>query len=602
MTTFLDAASRMTDCMCSEGSYHGLPPASSTNTGAALRLEGACEACPEGMTCLFGSQLANIARVRAGELPVVPEEDDFEGRYPTVNLGYYSTNDDPLFIYMCKPGPEEEGDTWCPGGLPESCNGGRETTELNCALCPDGDVQSAFECKECSGFQNVIFLVCLVLFFPFSFAGYKIANGRMELQTPVGQGLGLACGLIWTTVQIFAVLGYSQMTHAPAAKDVYSASAVSTVDADSFSYECVFGRSPETGYMMRFITPYLVCFPPFFLGFIISKIVCKNKPWTGEKTFNAIMAVIQAFFIVIADIASLPFDCYSHPNGEKSVSSYPGVLCNMEDEHMSLVVMSLILMLTFLLPFLVLCLWAVLKPMGKNKPFRFLFFRWRPSVHWWGLVIFVRQAFLAFARMVNPNDPVAQLIYIEMVIILYLVIVSAYQPWREIELNLYEVFTLAIIGFLVVNATSFTPKTSFQAGHKLFSWFMLLALFTISVISLLLALKFLLQRGIKGRYGIQLPLRQSMEDLGARFKTMCSRLSSCEKELLTELMKEISSYDRLAISRIIVMLAAVSDGQLADTTGMPFFLLKIQSERVVEKASQSFASLEAQKEAKEISV
>ena len=80
------------DCVCKEGLYRNS--------------DGVCEQCPGGMSCAVGSDVANWNSTRA---------------HPVLKPGFYATHAEPLSAFQCL-----RYDV-CPGGEPESCNGGPGT-------------------------------------------------------------------------------------------------------------------------------------------------------------------------------------------------------------------------------------------------------------------------------------------------------------------------------------------------------------------------------------------------------------------------------------------------------------------------------------------
>merc|ERR1719162_600656 len=108
--------------------------------------------------------------------------------------------------------------------------------------------------------------------------------------------------------------------------------------------------------------------------------------------------------------------------------------------------LSLLLIATFIAPFLAMTFWAnwtapsksVNMKMSHLVRWRFLFYRFRPSMWWWGSVIAIRQLLLAFTPMVQPDDPYAQIMYTSSVLLIYIAAASFTWPWKSHELSLIE--------------------------------------------------------------------------------------------------------------------------------------------------------------------
>merc|ERR1719428_1663762 len=114
-----------------------------------------------------------------------------------------------------------------------------------------------------------------------------------------------------------------------------------------------------------------------------------------------------------------------------------------------------VLIATWIAPFIGIIFWASMKAPVKSEAdpsflvkFRFLFFRFRPTLWWWGCAVYARQTFLAFAASVHPDDPYAQILYVVFVVIVYMTTASRYWPWKSDEINFGEVFALTFYGIL----------------------------------------------------------------------------------------------------------------------------------------------------------
>merc|ERR1719396_110431 len=91
--------------------------------------------------------------------------------------------------------------------------------------------------------------------------------------------------------------------------------------------------------------------------------------------------------------------------------------------------------------------------------YRFVFYRFRPTVWWWGSVIIARQLLLAFSLLVFPDDPYAQIVYIVTVLVLYISAAACAWPWKCSELNIVEIGTLGCLTLFIVVAGAFAPRT-----------------------------------------------------------------------------------------------------------------------------------------------
>jgi len=245
-------------------------------------------------------------------------------------------------------------------------------------------------------------------------------------------------------------------------------------------------------------------------------------------------------------------------------------------------------MLVTILPFFSLCLWAAAYPKGKIVHFRFFFHRFRPHVYWWGILLLTRHTLLAFSNMVNPDDPVSQLIFIAALFIVYLTFACLYTPWTAFEFNSFEISTMAILTMLVITASGFMPESKQQDAqtHTMWVWMALLGLSSLGLLAS--SLIFVLKRGKNG-FGIRYPFRKDMTTFAGSFRILCEAIVAMPAEMSTQLVEELTDYDRMGIDSLIVMIHAVTGGEVGVLDGVSSSCLAIPSKTMK-------ASIEAHKE------
>merc|ERR1712050_742415 len=101
-----------------------------------------------------------------------------------------------------------------------------------------------------------------------------------------------------------------------------------------------------------------------------------------------------------SNLALTPFQCFEHPNGKKSIYSFPNVLC-YEDDHGRFIAMACFMCCTVMLPFNVIFLMAIYRLQSAKrdaaksivllKQFKLFFARWRPDRAFWGYIFTLRQ-------------------------------------------------------------------------------------------------------------------------------------------------------------------------------------------------------------------
>jgi len=525
------------------------------------------------MSCAFGSQADNIELARKG---LLHQKESGEDIYPQVQMGYYTTPDAPLSVYMCRPG------SWCPGGMPGTCFGKRLT--IACGECPPE--HAGTDCGRKCNVKDSLFLIAIIVgFVPVCVVVYFRTNKPIGIRTDALGGAGIVFGMVYTCVQILSIVSASQIRFPVGITTVLSTSSVLSINTDALRSSCLLGGASVQQFAVRCGLPSMIA-PVFLAIWLLSKVMPKVKSFVADKVFNSICHLLQVLFIVVAHICITPFACYGHPNGESSIVTYPSVLCGGADWSL-FVVLAVLLALVTVIPFFSLCLMASAYPEGKVVKFRFFFHRFRPHVYWWGILLLTRHTLLAFSNMVNPDDPVSQLIFIAALFIAYLSFVCLYMPWTAIELNSFEVSTMAILTMLVITAAGFMPETTDKKAHTNILW-MWIALLVVSSFGLVAsALIFVCRRG-NTSFGIKFPFRKDVKDLARSFRILCESIAALPAETSTQLVEELSDYDRMAIDSLIVMVHAVTDGGVGVLDGISSTCLSIPSETMK-------ASIEAHK-------
>ena len=94
------------------------------------------------------------------------------------------------------------------------------------------------------------------------------------------------------------------------------------------------------------------------LVFQVSQFFPQKLRWQWPKVLSTMGAVLQLGFSSISATALAPMMCYKHPNGLKSVLTYPGVICSSA-EHDGMVLIAALLLVVFIFGFTALCTYIV---------------------------------------------------------------------------------------------------------------------------------------------------------------------------------------------------------------------------------------------------
>ena len=112
-------------------------------------------------------------------------------------------------------------------------------------------------------------------------------------------------------------------------------SALFTLDADSFALQCAVGSSAITLYCVQVLALYHVRSLHFGSKCVVGIAKWPDIAWQKDKTFNVAGQVLQALFIAFCGSMRKPLQCFDHPNGKRSMTIYPQVLCDEGDAHLS---------------------------------------------------------------------------------------------------------------------------------------------------------------------------------------------------------------------------------------------------------------------------
>jgi len=544
-TTQLLSADKASFCVCPEGQYKSAE-------------RDVCLQCPSKMTCALGAREEDFA-LNGTE----------SSNFPLVNEGYYTESDNPLKVYMCRPLDA------CSGTFPASCANGR--VGFLCARCPDGEAIQAGRCVH-SRSRGTVVLVALPILAPIlALCVYYKSNGPIYADTSSTLGAGVMVGLTVTTVQVVGTMAEVPLRWSGGfVEGSMSASQVFLFDPDSLSLEAVLGFDPTMRYAIRVLVPYAV--PVLFLSmYFVSQLfgaISRNATcWSVTKVLNSIGTVFQAVFIAIVGVVAVPYQCYSHPSDNgASVSQYPNVIC-WDKDHELMLALSSMLLATLVLPFAVASLCGTcqahrVSDVQKLARFRFLLYRFRPDVWWWGNIFILRQALLAFCPMTRPDDPEFQFIFVAMILEVYSCVLFAYFPWRTIEPTILDGTCCLLLLLLIMVVSAPTPAISADVVVLL----MVLLLMT----GLMYALANIAIKGRLGQFGMSYPRNKSLSTFAQEWRALSEICAKLDLEVFTYMLASMSYFDRYALDVSMTILQdssagsiRVSDHCMARLQGLP---------------------------------
>ena len=266
-----------------------------------------CVACGKGLHCPLSS---SITTMRNGEAPLG------EDYTPKVMMGYYSTVEEPLRIWECKP---ESG---CPGGKPGECEGGLEG--VPCARCPNGQVLVEGLCRDCVGGAFIPLVVLLLLALVGLTKSYDLLNQPVRLKASPFISILLGAAFTVNVLQVVAIFGMMTLQWSDDFDATSGALQIIMLDLQTFGLSCILGPTPVGSFLLR-----AMIFPGAALWLLVCYVASqlRGKAWKFYRVLNTLGALFAAGFGTMAAVAMQPLMCYQHPNGQSSLLKYPDVIC-----------------------------------------------------------------------------------------------------------------------------------------------------------------------------------------------------------------------------------------------------------------------------------
>ena len=136
------------------------------------------------------------------------------------------------------------------------------------------------------------------------------------------------------------------------------------LDIDNLGFACVAGQQDVTRYVLNAM---LFPFGLAWLGicYVASQLLPQKYQWQYPYLFSVMGGFLQVGFNTMSALSLAPMMCYLHPNGQRSVLKYPGVICGSSD-HEAMLLAGWILLMVFVLGFFVLCCFLALKDSRLN--------------------------------------------------------------------------------------------------------------------------------------------------------------------------------------------------------------------------------------------
>uniref|UniRef100_A0A0G4FMT9 TRP C-terminal domain-containing protein n=1 Tax=Chromera velia CCMP2878 TaxID=1169474 RepID=A0A0G4FMT9_9ALVE len=173
------------------------------------------------------------------------------------------------------------------------------------------------------------------------------------------------------------------------------------------------------------------------IGSAFYRLIPSFKEWELDKVYNTLGFMLQIIFVVIAVNALVPFDCVTHPSGDRTLRSFPKVFCGSE-EHTSMVILGSFAIFLYLgiVPVYLAVVCVLAKPWSQKDPGfikrnKFLFARFSPLDYWWGFVLLMKNCCFAIIPVLEPDNTVFVLVMLQALNVSFVVAQARVWPWID---------------------------------------------------------------------------------------------------------------------------------------------------------------------------
>jgi len=453
-TTYHIASTSENDCVCTYGHFESagacVPCPAGANTSevgktsivACLCNYGfympvsrqKCEPCLVGMTCPRGSSAANRPR------PGLQFDDSAfeEQRHPYPSLGFYAFYHAPLSVFECL------NKDVCPGGGFQKCRPNVEGRA--CGRCSKGCFPTEDGCRRCTGLEESggIFPTLPVLLAPpLIVILYRGGLGTIERWGSVQNCFNslMTCAIMYAqSVALAASCGVRVTSAKSFSKDMQW---IQTVNEFLliFKPSCFMPSDFSVSFVVKLFIPIFVAamFCVVFFASMVSRKVQPTLSMDSNVLFSVYGGIFTCFNIGIAAQAFSLLQCYPHPNGEQSLRSAPDVLCGSQ-VWQSLMGAAVPAILVFIVGYCCSISWACVRAPRRfhelvfRQRWKFLFVKFRPSLWWWSLSLFMKSLLLSLTT-VFFQDSAGQFIWLGIIAVLYTSVSALMLPWRSIVVS-----------------------------------------------------------------------------------------------------------------------------------------------------------------------
>jgi hypothetical protein len=281
------------------------------------------------------------------------------------------------------------------------------------------------------------------------------------------------------------------------------------------------------------------------------------------------MSVFYTFFNGIAAMSMELFKCHPNPNGKSTLYNQRDIICN-EDDWNSVLGVAIASTMVYCVGALVLFGYIMIKaPEGFQEPrfqkrWKFLFIKYRPDVYWWSFIFLAKGVVLNFGFVVL-NAGVEILCWVFIALLLYLVFVVKYKPWRHTVCNSMELLTnFSLITCAFIAVVWAKKDSSTERSMEVLAVIVSLSPFVCVIIFTMILLypgklrRMLAKEAHKTMVEDTWLQRHLVKDL----MTVGAFLKSLDDTQLTEMLVRVSDFDKVCLQHTVTV--CMTEGALPE--------------------------------------
>ncbi|CAJ1409089.1 unnamed protein product [Effrenium voratum] len=427
------------DCQCAQGTF-------------MCNVTG-CQPCPDGLSCAAG----------LGPPVMLP--------------GFWAESSGETCSYSvlrCRDTQE------CPGLALGECSPGRQGLACNncivqyfpledgtCAQCAAGDALPAI-------FSMIAATIVIIVLLSSVNADLNQQSLNLLTVAAVGSQMVMA-------VQALGSIRQLSIAWVDPVREIIELTRLLTFDFDVIRISCIYGADSPT---MKFLGQLLACPMGAFLIMVAWGLArLRGKRMSLDSVFNLNGILLFALFITLTLAVLGPFQCIGNPDGSSSMASNPGIICYDSAEHWTLIGLSIVGIICYPVTILVWATYTTVKyPSRINSGaglqlvnrYRFLFQRFRPECYFYGLVLLVRNAFVALFPVMFVAAPEIQVVLMGALFVCGGALQVRTWPWRTEQANYADLIMTCFLQIVLLGAAPLLEIDQAQSTEML-GWLLCVA-------------------------------------------------------------------------------------------------------------------------------